>query len=352
MDAQRLKEHILDNNLVPDILEELGCHHIKTRSDMVQAANPDGDNVTAVCVYLNENLTTLNYTRQILPVGQTRTTDIFDLVGFCRDCSFFETIKWLCGFCGLDYYADEEEIPESLQVLQFLSQMNKENADEEEDNAPLKPIDSKVLEYYLPIGNIMFEKDGISLTTQQIFNIMYDPQTNRLVIPIYSEIGDLVGVKGRIFQEELEEGQNKYLYLFKCNKSKVLFGLNKNLDNIIKQGKVYVTESEKGVMQLYDMGYYGVATGGSKISKYQINMLTRLGVQIIFAYDKDIKEDELKNIAEQFVEGVPVYAILDRDNILEEKQSPSDDVSKWLHLVQNNIYKITKEREEVYRDTD
>ena len=307
---------------------------------MVQAANPDGDNVTAICVYLNENLTTLNYTRQILPSGQTRTTDIMDLIGYVRNCSFFETIKWLCGFCGLDYYADEEEVPESIQVLQFLSQMNKECVEEEDDNTPLKPIDSKVLEYYLPVGNYFFERDGISLSTQQFFNIGYDPQTNRLTIPIYSEIGHLVGVKGRAFQEELEEGQNKYLYLFKCNKGKVLFGLDKNLDNIIKQGKVYVTESEKGVMQLYDMGYYGVATGGSKISKYQINMLTRLGVQIIFAYDKDISEDELNKIADQFVEGVPVYAILDRDNILNEKESPSDDVSKWLHLVQNNIYKI------------
>ena len=340
MDAQRLKEHILDNNLVPDILEEIGCHHIKTRSDMVQAANPDGDNVTAICVYLNENLTTLNYTRQILPSGQTRTTDILDLISFVRDCSFFETIKWLCGFCGLDYYADEEDVPESLQILQFLNQMNKESVGEEEDNTPLQPIDPKVLNYYLPIGNIMFEKDGISLSTQRFFNIGYDPQTNRLTIPIYSEIKDLVGVKGRIFQEELEEGQNKYLYLFKCNKGKVLFGLDKNLDNINKQGVVYVTESEKGVMQLYDMGYYGVATGGSKISKYQINMLTRLGVQIVIAYDKDIQEDELKKIAEQFVEGVPVYAIIDKDNILNEKESPSDDVSHWLHLIQNNIYRI------------
>ena len=292
MDAQRLKEHILDNNLVPDILEELGCHHIKIRSDMIQAANPDGDNATAICVYLNENLTTLNYTRQMLPSGQTRTTDIFDLVGYIRDTSFFETVKWLCEFCGLDYYTTEEEVPESLQVLQFLSQMNKEYVEDEIDTTPLKPINPKVLEYYLPIGNNLFERDGISLSTQRFWEVGYDPQTNRLTIPIYSEIGDLLSVKGRLFQEEIEEGQNKYLYLFKTNKSKILFGLNKNLDMILKQGKVYITESEKGVMQLYNMGYYGVATGGSKISKYQINMLTRLGVQIIFAYDKDIEEEQ------------------------------------------------------------
>lgn len=340
MDTQRLKEHILDNNLIPNILEELGCHHIKWRSDIVQAANPDGDNPTAICIYLNENLTTLNYTRQILPKGQTRTTDIFDLVVYIRECSFFEAVKWLCELCGLGYYSDEEEVPESLQVLQFLNQMNKECAEEDTDHSPLKPIDSKVLEYYMPTGNILFERDGISLSTQRFFEVGYDPQTNRLTIPIYSEIGDLVGVKGRLFQEEIEEGQNKYLYLFNCNKGKILYGLNKNLDAIVHQGKVYVVESEKAVMQMYDMGYYGVATGGSKITKYQINMLTRLGVQIVIAYDKDIDEDELHKIADQFVDGVPVYAIIDRDGLLGEKESPSDSSNKWQHLVRTNVYKI------------
>ena len=340
MDAQRLKEHILDNNLIPSILEELGCHHIKTKRDIVQAANPDGDNPTAICIYLNENLTTLNYTRQILPAGQTRGTDIFDLICWAKEVDFFHALQWVCSICGLDYYADEEEVPESLQVLQFLNQMNKESTGEDEDYAPLKPIDQKILDYYLPVGNILFEKDGISLNTQRFWGVGYDPYTNRLTIPIYSEIGHLLTVKGRIFQDKIEDGQNKYLYLFPTNKSRILFGLDKNLDAIIRQGKVYVTESEKAVMQLYDMGYYGVATGGSKISKYQINMLTRLGVQIIFAYDKDIEEQQLREVAEQFVDGVPVYAIIDKGGILSEKESPSDDVAKWIHLVQNNIYKI------------
>lgn len=341
MDVQRIKEHILDNDLVSDVLQEFGCHRVKRSANMVQAANPDGDNPTAVCVYLNENLTAINYTRQILPKGQTRTSDLIDLVMWARECNFIEAIKWLCGFCGIDYYAEEEEVPESLQILQMIVQMNREcGCDEEEDSTPLKPLDPKVLSYYLPVGNILFEKDGISLSTQRFFEVGYDPQTNRLTIPVYSEIGDLVGVKGRLFQDELEEGQNKYLYLFNCNKGKILFGLDKNLDNIIKQGKVYVTESEKGVMQLYDMGYYGVATGGSKISRYQIQMLTRLGVKIVFAYDKDIGEDELKNIAARFVEGVPVYAIIDKNGILNEKESPSDNVDNWTRLVQNNIYRI------------
>ena len=340
MDVQYLKQKILDDGKVTDILQELGCHHIRERNDIVQAANVDGDNPSAVCVYLNENLTCLNYTRQILPDGQTRTTDLLDLISYIRNCSFFETLKWLCEFCGYDYYDEPQELPESLQILQMLTKMNKEIAADEEDNIPLKPISEKVLSYYLPYGNYLFERDGISLATQKFFEIGYDAQTNRISIPVRDEFGSLVGVKGRLFQEHIEDGQNKYLYLFNCNKSRILYGLHQNLDAILRQGKVFVGESEKFVMQLYDMGYYGIATGGSKISKHQINMLTRLGVQIIFAYDKDIAKEQLDNIASQFVDGVPVYAIIDDDDILDDKQSPSDDKNKWLHLIKNNIYKL------------
>lgn len=341
MDVQFLKEKLLEENRVADLLLSLGCHHIKQSSNMVQCCNPDGgNNPTAVCVYLNKNLTTLDYTRQLLSDGQTRTTDIIDFVCWAQKINFFAALKWICSTCGYDYYEEPEELPESLQILHMLTKMNKESVSEEEDNRPLKPISEKILNYYLPYGNYLFEKDGISLSTQKFFEIGYDPGSNRISIPIRDECGKLVGIKGRLFQEKIEEGQNKYLYLFNCNKSRILFGLYQNLDNIIKQGKVFVGESEKSVCQMYEMGYYGVATGGSKISQHQINMLTRLGVQIIFAYDKDIDEEELKNIASMFVEGVPVYAIIDKNNILENKESPSDNPEKWEKLIKNNIYKI------------
>ena len=341
MDVQYLKQKILDDGKVTDILQELGCPHIRERNGMVQCCNPDGgDNPSAVCVYLNENLTTLDYTRQLLSDGQTRTTDLIDFVCWAQKINFFAALKWICSTCGYDYYEEPQQLPESLQILQMLTKMNKESASEEEDNTPLKPIPEKVLLYYLPYGNYLFEKDGISLATQKEFEIGYDAQTNRIVIPIRDEFGSLISVKGRLLQEHIEEGQSKYLYLFNCNKARILYGLYQNLDAILRQGKVYVGESEKFVMQLYDMGYYGIATGGSKISKHQINMLTRLGVQIIFAYDKDIAKEQLDNIASQFVDGVPVYAIIDDDDILDDKQSPSDDKNKWLHLIKNNIYKL------------
>lgn len=341
MDVQFLKQKILEEERVVDVLEELGCHHIRrNNNDYITCGNPDGDNPAAITIYLNENLTCVNYTRQILSNGQTRATDLIDLVMYIKELNFFKALQWVCNICGYDYYEEEEELPPSLEWLHFLIKMTKESSVDDEDNTPLQPIDESILNYYLPAGNYLFENDGISLTTQQLFEVGYDVQMNRVTIPIRSEIGDLVGVKGRILSDTIEPGESKYLYLTNCPKGKILYGLHINMEDIQRVGRVYVGESEKFVMQLYNMGYYGVATGGSKITKRQINMLTRLGVQIIFAFDKDISEEWLTEKANEFMDGVPVYAILDKDNLLTEKQSPSDDPAKWRQLVKNNIYKL------------
>ena len=90
------------------------------------------------------------------------------------------------------------------------------------------------------------------------------------------------------------------------------------------------------------MGYYGVSTGGSKVSKKQVELLTRLSVKIVFCFDKDIGEEELRDIANRFMDGIDVYAMIDKDNILGEKESPSDDSKKWKHLIKNSIYNISK----------
>lgn len=341
MDVQYLKQKILEDGRVTDILQELGCHHIRERNGMVQAANVDGDNPSAICIYLNENLTCINYTRAILPAGQTRTTDLLDLISYIRNCSFFETLKWLCEFCGYDYYQAEEELPESLQILQMLTKMNKESASEEEDNTPLKPLNPKILSYYLPYGNKLWEDDGISLQTQKEFSVMYDPQSNRIVLPLFDPLGTLVGIKGRLMKKELDPGEQKYLYMQNnFNKSKFLFGLDKTIDMIARQGYCPIFEGEKSTMIAYEHNVGSVAVCGSKISRCQANMLTRLNVPLIICFDKDKVEEEVKKEVEVFMEQVPVSYMLDKNGLLEDKQSPVDDWDKWKVLFKNNIYKL------------
>jgi DNA primase len=41
-----------------------------------------------------------------------------------------------------------------------------------------------------------------------------------------------------------------------------------------------------------------------------------------------------------FIDGISVYAIIDKDGILNEKESPSDNPDKWIKLIKNHIYQI------------
>lgn len=336
MRVDELKEYILNNDCIETILENLGCGHIRDRGEYFTCANPDGNNNQAVVVYKNEGLITVNYTRNI--TKNKRTTDIFDLVGFYRDCSFPEALKYVHDILGLDYYAENTEIPESLQILKMLKDMSI--GSEDEDNIPLKPIPTQILNYLLPYGNKMWENEGISLDTQAEFGIFYDPQSNYIAIPIYDELGSLVGLKGRYFGE-LDEYHMKYLYLYKCNKSRVLYGYWQNKDYIKNSKYLIIVESEKSVLKLAEYGFRNVvATGGKTISRAQVELITRTGCIPIIAFDKDVQEDELHKIVDMFMDGIPVYAVIDTNNLLEEKESPMDREDVWRKLYKDYVYKL------------
>ena len=340
MDIEILKEHILENNFIPTILEELGCHHIRKKDGYFQCANPDGDNVTAVCVYENTNLTTINYTRDISN-GKNIHTDLISLVEFYKNETFPYAVKWICDVLDIDYYSNlDEDLPKSLQLTKMLVEMQSVDT-EAETEKPLKPIPEKILSYFKPYVNDMFCEDGVGYDTQVEFEIGYDEFTNRITIPIRDDLGNLVGVKARYFYRQVPEDEQKFMYIEKCARSQILYGLYKTINFIKKAQRVFVVEAEKGVQQLYDKGYFeAVATGGSKISKNQIDKLTRLCVPIIFVFDKDITKEELDNIASRFIDGTEVYALIDTIGVLNEKESPTDDISKFEQLLERCMYRL------------
>lgn len=341
MDIRDLKEEILNRDLLTDILSALGCHHIRDKGDYIQAGNKDGDNPNSIVVYKNEYIGCINYTRQITKNG--RSADIFDLISFVQDCSFAEAMRWACNIAGLDYYGEREDIPESLQILQMLKEMN--SGSDNEDNAIVTPISEDILSYYFPYPNKMFEDDGISLEIQKEFGIGYDPQSNRITIPIRSPVGDLCGIKGRLFDEP-DEYNPKYLYLEPVVKSKMLYGLYENQKYIKLKDHVFVFEAEKSVLQCASNGIRNcVALGGKSLSKTQMELIVRTGCTPIIALDKGIELDEIKDLASMFPIGVQVHYMFDADNILLDKQSPSDDMNKFKILIKHNMYNFNNSEE-------
>ena len=112
MDVKELKNYIYENRYVEQILESIGCHHIKYHASNAYwtCANANGDNNGAIVLYNNEYLMCLNYTRQM--IKGDRKTDIVDLVCYTKDLTFPEGLKFICKEIGMSYYHDfDEDIP-------------------------------------------------------------------------------------------------------------------------------------------------------------------------------------------------------------------------------------------------
>jgi hypothetical protein len=346
MDAQDLKDKIISDDKVIDILEALGMHHIKeVNGKYITCGMPDGNRQNSTTVYL-DNLRVEAYTRNI--IDAYGNSDIISLVSFLNGTYFSESIKWLCDICGYDYHGQDQKKSRLAEWVRDMWKVAKDG--DEDDGEKLKPIDEKILTYFGKYGNPLFLKDGISYETQWEFGLGYDLNFHMITIPIRDELNFLVGVKGRLFKDHIEEWEDKYLYIQSCAKSKVLYGLNKTKPYIKEKNEVIVVESEKAVMQLWSRGIKNaVAISGHILSKTQAQKLTHLGVPIVLAYDegaeigKDGKVDKKFYVNEfnKFLENQEVYCIYDRTkSILNKKESPSDDAAKWDKLYNNYKMKV------------
>jgi len=192
---------------------------------------------------------------------------------------------------------------------------------------------------YINLPHELLLKDGIDIKTQKEWEIMYSLKDDRIIFPIRDEIGSLVGVKARATNNEEE---NKYIYHYPVSKSKMLFGLYKTLPYIKEKNEAIVFEAEKSTIKSWGYGYKNsVAIGGKTISEAQAMLLAKLQVPIVLAFDKDCTKEDIKKSANMlrkyFVE---IYIIYDKKNILDEKESPVDNLTKWRYLYKNHKYKI------------
>lgn len=328
LEAKILKRKIFNENKIEIILEKIGMKHVNSSNDkFVSCCMPDGDNKMSTIVYKEEYVGVVAYTRDIS--NGNSNPDIISLVCFVKKVYFSNAIKMICDICGFNYYERDVDTPISLKWLNAIYDMSECEVDENDED--LYPVNDDYLLNFDNCSNIMFLKDGISHSTQMEFEVGFDLLTNSITIPIRDEIGTLVGVKARRFVESCD---NKYFYIKSFPKSKVLYGLNKTYEHIVKADEVFVFEAEKSVQIAWTLGLKNcVAIGGHNISKTQAKKLSKLGVNIVLCYDSDIGKDEdgffekslfIKQ-ASKFMENQIIDVMFDFDNELESKQCPIEN---------------------------
>ena len=122
-----------------------------------------------------------------------------------------------------------------------------------------------------------------------------------------------------------------------------------NYNEIVSKRKIIIVESEKSVLQAYDMDIKNmVAVGCHSISENQINLLKFNVDMVTIMFDKDVAEDEVKEQCKKIKDklGIKVYYCIDSKDLLNEKESVTDrGINIFMELCkQIKEYKEVKER--------
>ena len=129
------------------------------------------------------------------------------------------------------------------------------------------------------------EKAGLAKTNGQRF---YDAFRNRLMFPIFSASGRVVGFGGRALSDE---DQPKYLNSPESpiyHKSREVYGLYQAREAIRRSGKALVVEGYMDLLSLYQNGVENVvATCGTALTRDHARLLARYTQEVTLVYDSD-----------------------------------------------------------------
>lgn len=324
MDKDQIKEFLLNNvDKIEDILEDIGCNHIKTIKDKrVQCSLPDGDNPTSLQIFLNNCLNAKIYTRNEFENYEIK--DLYSAIQFIKECSLNEAINIICKVCDIQYsYSNKKELRSSSYdfLKQYKRSIKKEEYVEEEIVLP-----ESFLGRFVREDCSLFLDDGVDSAAQSKFNVSYCVLEDRVVFPIRSDEGKLLSFKGRINTKDWKTlGLNKFISYYPCSNNNYLFGLYENYFDIIGTDEIFITEAEKGTMQLSSMGINNaVAINKKIISDIQVKKLLKLGKSIVLCLDKDVSKEEVLMELKKFSGLCRTFYIFDTLNLLKPKQSPVD----------------------------
>ena len=117
----------------------------------------------------------------------------------------------------------------------------------------------------------------------------YDRFRGRVMFPILSHVGKVVGFGGRVLSSESD--QPKYINSPETpvyNKSRVLYGLFQAKNSIREREEALVVEGYTDVIALHQAGIANcVASSGTSLTREQVQLLGRYAKRVVLVFDAD-----------------------------------------------------------------
>jgi len=279
----------------------------------------------------------------------------------CGSLNIFKFLRQYYETRGIEYdwYTDIYQVILNCSLNKTIGNKNRYKSIKDDyilkkDRKELPSYPEGILDCFTKYYPVEWLNDSISKETMDKFNICYSISQNKIIIPHYDVNNRLIGIRGRALNKQDVENFGKYMPVqiegkwYSHPLSLNLYGLNLNKDNIRRYKSCYIFESEKSVMQVdgWDVPNCAVASCGSNINKFQIDLLMRYcaPTHIVICFDnEEIKGQQkyfqkLWNICKKYSNYCNMSFIYDKEGITKLKDSPSDNGAKtFLKLLEGKV---------------
>ena len=333
---EEVKEKLLEQpESIEHILDTFGFDKIRIRNRELRCAFEPGMNPTAVVIRLqdNENLFVKDYERNL-------SLDIINYLIKSKNIPFKDVMNVIKQELHLDSIYNYKR--KSGLFGGLYDKISRSNGEISVTTYP-----EEILKQYGQTPNLLWLKDGISLSTQRKWGVGFDVVSQRITLPIRTSTGEIMSIKGRL-NGIPEEFEPKYLYLVQGPMSQTLFGYSENYSSLY-ENEVLVVESEKSVLILDSWGYNNVvALGSNSLSSTQAKLLLSLNPKrVTFMLDKSLSLDNTKRNADLLKTFCTMrqleirYWNWEYNITLEDKAAPCDDTkAEFEYILQHEIEPI------------
>ena len=275
-----------------------------------------------------------------------KNSHIFYCYSSCSSMSIFKFLENFYETRGIvfDWYKDVYQAIVNCSATQIQGAKRyksiRSDYEQKKIRKELPSYPDGLLDMFVEYYPVEWLNDNISKEAMKKYNIRYSISQNKIIIPHYDIDNRLIGIRGRALNEQEVKNFGKYMPVqiegkwYSHPLSLNLYGLNKNWQNIKQDKIVYIFESEKSVLQLenFEGKNYAVASCGSNLNKFQIDLLIRYCAphQVILCYDNEELKGEdkyyskLYKMCSKYKNYCNMSFIYDRKNLTNKKDSPSD----------------------------
>lgn len=343
MDANDLKSRLTLENTI-ELLEYYGAE--------LRSENEEYYVFSSFCHESNTSKVQLYKSTNTLYCFVCGHMDVISIVQEQEGLDFNQAIEWLMEFFQLGRHRGFGR-PKKREIKP------REVKQKEIDVTEQLPMYNKsILNTFYDIPIDSWIKEGISIETLKQFEIKFDINSNSIIIPCYDMNDRLVGIRQRFLDKDKIEIFGKYHPMidnlsgitYKFPTGKVLYGLNQNKEKIIESKQCVIFEGEKSVLKTktwFSQNDISVASYGCNLTNFQIELIKSLDVEtLIFMWDREEDGKILKKMEKIYKKCsllFDVYYINDYEDLLDLKESPSDEGEETYRKLLNNIVKYNLE---------